>query len=177
MKRRMNNRILRTFLCGACLMGCAVVPFLAPAQTLRTSYFLESMPMRHRLNPALVSDRGYISIPAIGNINVATQSNVGLTAFLYPLPDGGLTTFMNPIVSAETFLGRIKNRNAVQVDADVSLLSSGFLCVERFQYDRYRRAVELGIDLPRQPVPFYETGNGRPRRELLSDARPDVADR
>ena len=39
-------------------MGCAVVPFLAPAQTLRTSYFLESMPMRHRLNPALVSDRG-----------------------------------------------------------------------------------------------------------------------
>ena len=38
MKRRMNNRILRTFLCGACLMGCAVVPFLAPAQTLRTSY-------------------------------------------------------------------------------------------------------------------------------------------
>ena len=84
----MNNRILRTFLCGACLMGCAVVPFLAPAQTLRTSYFLESMPMRHRLNPALVSDRGYISIPAIGNINVATQSNVGLTAFLYPLPDG-----------------------------------------------------------------------------------------
>ena len=119
MKRRMNNRILHRFLCGACLMGCAVVPFLAPAQTLRTSYFLESMPMRHRLNPALVSDRGYISIPAIGNINVATQSNVGLTAFLYPLPDGRLTTFMNPIVSAETFLGRIKNRNAVQVDADV----------------------------------------------------------
>ena len=94
-------------------MGCAVVPFLAPAQTLRTSYFLESMPMRHRLNPALVSDRGYISIPAIGNINAATQSNVGLTAFLYPLPDGRLTTFMNPIVSAETFLSRIKNRNAV----------------------------------------------------------------
>ena len=84
MKRRMNNRILRTFLCGACLMGCAVVPFLAPAQTLRTSYFLESMPMRHRLNPALVSDRGYISIPAIGNINAATQSNVGLTAFRCP---------------------------------------------------------------------------------------------
>ena len=88
MKRRMNNRILRTFLCGACLMGCAVVPFLAPAQTLRTSYFLESMPMRHRLNPALVSDRGYISIPAIGNINVATQSNVGLTAFLRCPTDG-----------------------------------------------------------------------------------------
>ena len=172
MKRRMNNRILRTFLCGACLMGCAVVPFLAPAQTLRTSYFLESMPMRHRLNPALVSDRGYISIPAIGNINAATQSNVGLTAFLYPLPDGRLTTFMNPIVSAETFLSRIKNRNAVQVAA---LL--GFLCVERFQYDRYRRAVELGYRLARQPVPFYETRNGRPRRELLSDARPDVADR
>lgn len=176
MKRRMNNRILRTFLCGACLMGCAVVPFLAPAQTLRTSYFLESMPMRHRLNPALVSDRGYISIPAIGNINVATQSNVGLTAFLYPLPDGGLTTFMNPIVSAETPRPDQEPQCGTSRCRRVAALL-GFLCVERFQYDRYRRAVELGYRLARQPVPFYETGNGRPRRELLSDARPDVADR
>ena len=167
MKRRMNNRILHRFLCGACLMGCAVVPFLAPAQTLRTSYFLESMPMRHRLNPALVSDRGYISIPAIGNINVATQSNVGLTAFLYPLPDRFGRNVPRPDQEPQRGTSRCRRVAALL----------GFLCVERFQYDRYRRAVELGYRLARQPVPFYETGNGRPRRELLSDARPDVADR
>ena len=162
MKRRMNNRILRTFLCGACLMGCAVVPFLAPAQTLRTSYFLESMPMRHRLNPALVSDRGYISIPAIGNINVATQSNVGLTAFLYPLPDGGLTTFMNPIVSAETFLGRIKNRNAVQVDADVSLLSSAFYAWSGFNTIDIAVRSSSDIDLPGSLFRFMKLGMDAP---------------
>lgn len=162
MKRRMNNRILRTFLCGACLMGCAVVPFLAPAQTLRTSYFLESMPMRHRLNPALVSDRGYISIPAIGNINAATQSNVGLTAFLYPLPDGGLTTFMNPIVSAETFLSRIKNRNAVQVDADVSLLSSAFYAWSGFNTIDIAVRSSSDIDLPGSLFRFMKLGMDAP---------------
>lgn len=109
-----------------------------------------------------MSDRGYISIPAIGNINVATQSNVGLTAFLYPLPDGGLTTFMNPIVSAETFLGRIKNRNAVQVDADVSLLSSAFYAWSGFNTIDIAVRSSSDIDLPGSLFRFMKLGMDAP---------------
>lgn len=112
--------------------GCLAVMALlsvsgsAVAQTLSNSYFLESMPMRHRLNPALVSTRGYVSFPGLGNISVGTQSNLSMTTLFYPTSNGGLTTFMNPDIAADAFLNRIKNRNQINADVNVTLLSSGF---------------------------------------------------
>lgn len=90
------------------LVALHLVSGTLSAQTLNNSYFLESMPMRHRLNPALVSTRGYVSFPGLGNIGVGTQSNLALTTLFYPTSNGGLTTFMNPDIAAEAFLGRIK---------------------------------------------------------------------
>lgn len=97
----------------------------AEAQTLRSSYFLSSMPMRHKLNPALASDRGYISLPGLGNVMADVHSNMSLTTFLYP-QNGGLTTFMNPTIPAADFLKQISEGNALKADVDVTLLSTGF---------------------------------------------------
>ena len=95
------------------------------AQTLRSSYFLSSMPMRHKLNPALASDRGYISVPGLGNVMADVHSNMSLTSFLYP-QNGSLTTFMNPTISSSEFLSGIVDGNALKADVDLTLLSTGF---------------------------------------------------
>ena len=55
------------------LMSVAVGLFTAAAtsinaQTLRSAYFLEGMTYRHELNPAFMGERGYVSIPALGNL-------------------------------------------------------------------------------------------------------------
>ena len=112
----------RTILWGLFVLLSA---FTAGAQTLRSSYFLSSMPMRHKLNPALVSDRGYISVPGLGNVMADVHSNMSITSFLYP-QNGGLTTFMNPTISAADFLASISGGNALKADVDVTLLSTGF---------------------------------------------------
>lgn len=102
------------------------LPASLAAQTLRSSYFLSSMPMRHKLNPALASDRGYISVPGIGNVMTGVHSNMSLTTFLYPLCGGRMTTFMNPDIPAADFLEGISGGNALKADVDLTLLSAGF---------------------------------------------------
>ena len=112
----------RTILWGLCILLSA---FTAGAQTLRSSYFLNTMPMRHKLNPALVSERGYVSVPGLGNVMADVHSNMSMTSFLYP-QNGGLTTFMNPSISASEFLKGISEGNALKADVDLTLLSTGF---------------------------------------------------
>lgn len=104
----------------------ALLPAFLAGQTLRSSYFLSSMPMRHKLNPALVSERGYISVPGLGNVMTGVHSNMSLTTFLYPMCGGRMTTFMNPEIPATEFLDKISFGNALKADADVALLSTGF---------------------------------------------------
>jgi len=62
------------------------------AQTLNSSYFLEGATFRHQLNPAFMGERNYISIPLLGNINVGTSSNIGLTDFIYKYNDPEINT-------------------------------------------------------------------------------------
>ena len=117
-----NQTMKRTILV---ILWVGMMVTVGEAQTLRSSYFLNSMPMRHKLNPALASDRGYISVPGLGNVMADVHSNLSLTSFLYP-QNGGLTTFMNPSISASEFLSGIVAGNALKADVDVTLLSTGF---------------------------------------------------
>ena len=50
----------------------------AMAQGLNTGYFIDGYAFRHNLNPAYGNDQNYVSIPALGNIQVRTQGNFGL---------------------------------------------------------------------------------------------------
>ena len=52
------------------------------AQGLRTSYFMDNVPSRLKMNPALQPARGYFNIPAIGAIGLSASSN---KLSIYPL--------------------------------------------------------------------------------------------
>ncbi|MDE6438395.1 MAG: hypothetical protein K2L62_01945, partial [Muribaculaceae bacterium] len=71
----------------------------AAQEANRSGYFLEGYNFRHNLNPALAPERNYISIPAIGNMGIGINSNVGVSTFLYKLNGTDqLTTFMSNTV-------------------------------------------------------------------------------
>ena len=148
--------------------GCLAVMALlsvsgsAVAQTLSSSYFLESMPMRHRLNPALVSTRGYVSFPGLGNISVGTQSNLSMTTLFYPTSNGGLTTFMNPDIAADAFLNRIKNRNQINADVNVTLFSSGFYAWNGFNTIDISVRSTSEVNLPGSLFKFMKLGMDNP---------------
>ena len=60
----------------------------ASAQPLQSAYFLERAPLRHQLNPALIPERGYFTIPGLGNISFNVSSDLNYTTFIY-LPQLG----------------------------------------------------------------------------------------
>ncbi len=95
--------------------------------TFRSSYFLDNMTMRHKLNPAQINDYGYFSIPVLGGLNFETTSNIGLSDFLYPMSDGSLATFMHPDVSADEFLSGFNKNNSFVESLDMTLFSLGFV--------------------------------------------------
>ena len=87
----MNSGFRRIFAVALLLLLCAGVN----AQVLRTGYFTEGNVTRYRLNPALMSTRGHVSIPVLGNINIDAMGNVGMGNFLYDshLNNDKLVTF------------------------------------------------------------------------------------
>ncbi len=115
------------------LAAAAIVP--AAAQELRTSYFMQTSDYRHEMNPALL-DHGYVSMPFIlGNLNVGTTGNFGLSNFVYKMEPGWqgygvdgrtYTTFMHPNVDADKFLGDLKKNNRVSLNLKYTLMSVGF---------------------------------------------------
>ena len=132
------------------------------AQTLNSSYFLEGATFRHQLNPAFMGERNYISIPLLGNINVGTSSNSGLTDFIYKYNDPeskyDLTTFMSSSVSREEFLGNLKTNNQINTNFGLTILSAGFHAWGGFN------TIELGVksnssvNLPYELFNFMKTG-------------------
>lgn len=47
------------------------------AQTLNSAYFTDEYTFRHTMNPAYGNEDNYVSVPALGNINVKMQGNYG----------------------------------------------------------------------------------------------------
>lgn len=92
------------------------------AQGLNSGYFTDGYTFAHQLNPAFDNDHNYFSIPVLGNINIGTRGNVGLGSFLFPYKNGQLTTFMNSSVSAEEFLGGLKDNNRIGASTSPSSL-------------------------------------------------------
>lgn len=130
------------------------------AQNLQSGFFLDNNVYGYRLNPAIAGERGFFGF-AINNVNNTLSSNLGMSSFLYPSPDGkGLVTGLNKSVTPEQFLGRLKKVNTVNEDFNLSLLSFGFWT----KHD-YFNSVELNlrasanVSLPKDVFAFLKNGS------------------
>ena len=104
---------------------------MAAAQEYETGYFLGGNPYAFRLNPAFQSERNLVSV-VTGQTGLGTWSNLGVSTLLYPGNDGKLYTFMNDRVAASDVLGKVKNRNSLDLDLHANLLTVGFWSNETF---------------------------------------------
>ena len=141
-------KILKHIILGA----AAMTAMTAAAQAApRSAYFLDGYTFRHELNPAFAGERNYVSIPALGNMDVALFSTVGVNSFLYPTAPGStykLTTFMSPTVSADEFLKHIGNNNHINANVDLTILSAGFKAWQGFNTITIGVRSEVGVNVP-----------------------------
>ena len=137
----------------------------ATAQSLNSAYFTDGYNFRHTMNPAYGNDQSYVSIPALGNINVRTQGNFGYDAIIKnnPNPYGNktMTTFLNPYIDASTALdGFASGNNRVVGSVGITLLSAGFKAWGGYNTIEINSKTNFGVSLPYELFEFAKnTGN------------------
>ena len=135
MKRNYNSTLIRLIIKETKIMKHAIKSWIAlilffvsataMAQETKSGYFTEGYLYRYSMNPALGNDKNFVSIPALGNINVGLRSNIGVDNILYNV-NGKTTTFLNPNVSAAEFLKNVHDKNRIGTDVKLNVLSAGF---------------------------------------------------
>ncbi len=151
---------IRNKIAAALLLTASLTATSTWAQnSLRSAYFLEGYTYRHQLNPAFASERNYVGMPVLGNFNLGLQSTVGVSNFLYKLPDGKLTTFLNESVNAGEFLGDLKDHNRLNFDLDMNIISFGFHAWGGF--NTFDIGIKSGIraNLPKDLFEFAKVGS------------------
>ena len=117
MKRITRNIILGGFLAAA-VSGMQ-------AQNTNSGYFLEGYTYRYQMNPAFANDRNFVSMPALGNLNVSMNGTLHLSSVLYNV-DGRTCLFTNPGVSAAEVMGNLHEKNRIGAAVKENILSAGF---------------------------------------------------
>ncbi len=146
------NKYIKT----AIISATAVLSFGAVAQNTNSAYFTEGYTHRYQLNPAFDNEKNFISIPGVGNINVATHGTIGLDNIFYNV-DGKTTTFMNPAVDA-SFLNDINDVSRLAGDVNINLLSAGFKAFNGYNTVSINVRGNLNTHLPKTIFSFMKEG-------------------
>lgn len=137
------------------------------AQGLNSAYFTKDYKFRHTMNPALANEQNYVSIPALGSINVNLRGNFGYQDVIMDNPmypatsDKKMTTFMNPYISvADALDGFSSGRNRIVGDVSIMVLSAGFRAFGGYNTIELNSRTSFGMSLPYELFEFAKnTGN------------------
>ena len=137
-----------------------MMPFLAGAQALKGSYFLDSSLNRHEMNPAFAPRANYVQLFGIGNFGVGEMTNLDMPSLLYPV-NGKLATFLHPDVSVKQFDRTFPKHPHFDVNFDATLLGFGFYTKRKsfWTFDVDMRA-NVDADLPGDLFRFIKMGAG-----------------
>ncbi len=137
----------------------AAVFQLNAQQNLRTGYFLDGYTYGYKMNPAFQGERGFLAIPVLGKTSVAVESNLSLSALLYPTADGKLATFLHPDVSADDFLKNMKHGNMILANADLPIIAFGFRTGKSYSTIDLSLRADVGANLSRDLFAFMKIGS------------------
>ena len=127
------------------------------AQNLNSAYFTDDFKFRHNMNPAYGNNQSYVSIPALGNLNIGTMGNFGLESILYENKWGGkkTTTFMNPNISAAEALSNFNSGdNNLLGNVKIAFLSGGFKAFGGYNTIEVNSKTNFGVSLPYELFAF-----------------------
>ncbi|MCM1036274.1 MAG: DUF5723 family protein [Bacteroides sp.] len=111
-------KIALTIIAACCAAGVS-------AQNTYSGYFLENYNYRFQMNPAMGNADNFVSMPALGNLNVAMRGTLHLSSVLYNY-DGRTVLFTNPNIPASEVMSNIKDKNRLGAELKLGVLSAGF---------------------------------------------------
>lgn len=137
-----------------------LLPFMAGAQALKGTYFIDNSLNRNKMNPAFAPRTNYFQMPVMGNLSLGAMSNLDVPTFLYPM-NGELVTFLNSQVSVDQFERRLPNHPHFDAETSTNLVNFGFYTKQK-SFWTFDLAVKAGVDmdLPADLFLFLKKGTG-----------------
>lgn len=148
----MKSTIKHIFAAAALLGSLA-----AGAQNTRSGYFVDDYTYGFQLNPAFGNSRGFVSMPALGNMNIGINGNLHLDNILYNI-NGRTTTFMNPGVDAAKFLNGLSDVNKLRFNTKIDILSVGFKAFGGYNTVNINARADIGMNLPKSIFSLLKEG-------------------
>lgn len=143
------------------VIGLFLLPFIGRSQGIKSMYFLEGAPYNHQNNPAFYNDLNYFGI-GISNLNIGTQSNIGIKKFLFENPDATsqypLTTFMDKQISSDQFLSGLEENNFFNFNLSANILGFGFRGFGGFNTFDINIKSNTSVNLPYELFNFLKNG-------------------
>ena len=146
--------IIKNYITIAALTGAS---FVASAQNTQTAYFLDDYTYRYQMNPALGNTKNFVGMPALANVNVNMQGNLHMKSVLYNV-NGRTTTFMNPAIDANQFLGGLSNVNRVGADVKLNILTAGFKAFKGYNTVSINARASVNAHLPKSIFSLLKEG-------------------
>ena len=143
----------------------AVLAFAAlsvSAQSFQQALFLDGYQLGYRYNPALANETGFLSM---GQWENQSRNNVGAANFLYPR-NGEVVTALHESVSADEFLGSLKDDNYLTGNIHFNLFSYGW------KGEKAYHTLEAGIraaysaSVPKEIFTILKLGTGEVSYDL-----------
>ena len=129
------------------LLSCATVS----AQNTYSGYFLDNYTYRFQMNPAFGNEDNFVSMPVLGNMNVAMRGNLHLNNIFYNV--GGETVlFTNPGVPQDA-VNKFKKSNKLGTNEKFDILSGGFKAWGGYNTISIGARVNAGLSVPKA---FFE---------------------
>ncbi|MDE7381107.1 MAG: hypothetical protein K2N03_03135 [Muribaculaceae bacterium] len=117
------------------------------AQNTYSGYFLDNYDYRFQMNPAFGNDRGFVSFPALGNLNLAVNGNLNLSDILY-YRDGKTVLFTNPGVSTSEAMSKFHDKNRLGSNIKINLITVGFKALGGYNTVNLSTSANIHASLP-----------------------------
>lgn len=125
-------------------------------QLYRTTYFMKGSPQRGAFNPAFRPYRGYVLIPALGNLNVNYTSNAfSLNSVVYPY-EGRNVLIFNENIKWNDIEGLLKPSNDLDLEVSLPVIGFGFFTGRGFWTFDTKFKTEAGFSLPKDFFRFMK---------------------
>lgn len=139
----MNSYIKKLMISAGILSCCAAVS----AQTSYSGYFLDNYDYRFQMNPAFGNDGNFVSMPALGNLNIHMRGNLHVDDVLYNL-NGKTVLFTNPGISVGEAMGKFNDKNRLGSNNKIDILTAGFKAFGGYNAISFSAVANLETSVP-----------------------------
>lgn len=128
--------------------GIMATSLSALAQNTNSGYFVENYTYRFQLNPAYSNERNFVSMPALGNLNVDLQGSLNLSDVLYKGTNGKTWLFSNPNIPTSEVMSRIGDKNTLSANLRETIIATGFKALGGYNTVSIGARADIGLMVP-----------------------------